>query len=173
VAGYRFELTGKKIFLNMAVESALIYCRVLLNFLGIYKVQRFRRLESRGPISRHRDSEVWIERFPGGRLLTTTELCRFSPMTIPARTLRAHIVGTLDAANRGVAHLTIPKGKSIAASKLKVSPFIMTCMATRHHIRDHFYQNTLSMEPPEGMARFDAFLGKSFHSSRSTESDSR
>ena len=37
VAGYRFEVTGKKIFLNMAVESALISCRVLLNFHGIYK----------------------------------------------------------------------------------------------------------------------------------------
>src|SRR5207237_1719381 len=35
VAGWTFQDRGKTIFLNMAVESALMYCRVLLNFLGV------------------------------------------------------------------------------------------------------------------------------------------
>ena len=80
---------GKTIFLNMAVESALMYCRVLLNFLGIYKLQKHRALESRAPQPNFRESEVWIERFPHGRLLSTTELCRLTGGPMHPRTIRS------------------------------------------------------------------------------------
>jgi hypothetical protein len=155
VAGCTFQHTGKRIFLNMAVESALIYCRVLLNFLGIYKLQKRRMLESRAPQPNFRGSEVWIERFPNGRLLSTTELCRLTSTTMHPRTVRAHIIETLHAASRGVAHLTIPKGGEIKSSKLRVEPLLTTCTVVRHHIREHFYRQTVKAPYPASMDHFD------------------
>ena len=109
VAGWTFHNNGNAIFLNMAVESAMVYCRVLLNFLGIYKMQKRKALDSRPPQPNFRDSEVWIERFPNGRLLTTTELCRLPDSGVHPLKLRAQVVETLHAANRGVAHLNSPE----------------------------------------------------------------
>ena len=89
VAGFTFKESGKSIFLNMAVESAIVYCRVLLNFLGIYKRQKSRVLESRGPRQQFHDTEIWIERFPRGQLLSTKELCQPWAERIPPLTVRA------------------------------------------------------------------------------------
>ena len=155
VAGWTFQHTGKAIFLNMAVESAIVYCRVLLNFLGIYKSQKRRALVSRAPQPHFRDSELWIERFPNGKLLTTTELCRLPGSRMHPRTIRAHAVETLHAANRGVAHLTLPTGRDCKVSKLLVGPLLTTCTVTRHHIREHFYHRTLNTSHPAEMDHFD------------------
>ena len=162
VAGWTFQDTGKTIFLNMAVESALMYCRVLLNFLGIYKLQKRRVLESRAPQPNFRESEVWIERFPNGRLLSTTELCRLTREAMHPRTVRAHVIETLHAASRGVAHLTIPKGRDIKSSKLRVGPLLTTCTVVRHHIREHFYRQTLNAPHPASMDHFDEMFLKHF-----------
>jgi hypothetical protein len=160
VAGWTFQHTGKRIFLNMAVESALMYCRVLLNFLGIYKLQKRRVLESRAPQPNFRQSEVWIERFPNGRLLSTTELCRLTAAAMHPRTVRAHVIETLHAASRGVAHLTIPKGRDIKSSKLRVQPLLTTCIVVRHQILEHFYRKTLNAPYPATIDHFDEMFSK-------------
>jgi len=162
VANWTFQDNGKAIFLNMAVESAMVYCRVLLNFLGIYKIQKRRALDSRPPHPNFRDSEVWIERFPNGRLLTTTELCRLPDSGAHPRKLRAQVIETLHAANRGVAHLTLPKGRDIKISKVRVGTLLATCTVTRHHIREHFYHRTLQSPHPAGMDHFDQMYMKHF-----------
>jgi len=162
VAGWTFQDNGKTIFLNMAVESALMYCRVLLNFLGIYKLQKHRALESRAPQPNFRESEVWIERFPHGRLLSTTELCRLTGGPMHPRTIRAHIIETLHAASRGVAHLTVPKGRDIKSSKLRVAPLLTTCTVVRHQIREHFYRKTLNAPHPPSMDHFEDMFLKHF-----------
>jgi len=162
VAGWTFRDSGKKIFLNMAVESALMYCRVLLNFLGICKLQKRRALESRAPHPNFRESEVWIERFPNGRLLSTTALCRLTGGAMHPRTIRSHVIETLHAASRGVAHLTIPKGRDIKSSKLRVEPLLTTCTLVRHHVREHFYLQTLNTSYPTSMDRFDEMFQKHF-----------
>ena len=163
VAGWTFQDNGKTIFLNMAVESALMYCRVLLNFLGIYKLQKRRALESRAPQPNFRESEVWIERFPNGRLLSTAELCGVTGGgAMHPRTIRAHVIETLHAASRGVAHLTVPKGRDIRSSKLRVGPLLTTCTVVRHHIREHFYRKTLNAPHPASMDHFDELFLKHF-----------
>jgi len=163
VAGWTFQDNGKTIFLNMAVESALMYCRVLLNFLGIYKLQKRRALESRAPQPNFRESEVWIERFPNGRLLSTAELCGVTGGgAMHPRTIRAHVIETLHAASRGVAHLTVPKGRDIKSSKLRVGPLLTTCTVVRHHIREHFYRKTLNAPHPASMDHFDEMFLKHF-----------
>jgi hypothetical protein len=159
VAGWTFEETGKSIFLNMAVESAMVYCRVLLNFLGIYKKQKRRALDSRVPQPHFRDTELWIERFPNGRLLSTTELCRPLGKGIHPLTVRANVIETLHAANR-VAHLTVPRGRDIKISQLRVASLLTTCTVTRHHIREHFYHRTLNIPHPAGMDNFDQMIMK-------------
>ena len=162
VAGWTFQDSGKTIFLNMAVESALMYCRVLLNFLGIYKRQKRSALESRAPQPNFRESEVWIERFPNGRLLSTTELCRLPGGAMHPRTIRAHVIETLHAASRGVAHLTLPTGRDIKSSKLRVRPLLTTCTLVRHHVREHFYRQTLNTSHPASMDHFDEMYLKHF-----------
>jgi hypothetical protein len=162
VAGWTFKESGKSIFLNMAVESAIVYCRVLLNFLGVYKRQNSRVLESRGPRRQFRDTEIWIERFPNGRLLSTRELCQPWEERIHPLTVRARIIDTLDAASRGVAHLTVPRRRSLVASKLKVQSLLITCMAVRHHLQQHFYRRTLNAPHPPAMDQFDQLVLKKF-----------
>lgn len=155
-------MNGKRIFLNMAAESSLMYSRVLLNFLGIYKKQRERKLESRAPHKNFQHSEVWIERFPNGELLDISTLCKIPATGLHPNRLRAYIIETLHAASRGVAHLTVPERGSIAASKLKILPLMWTCYAVRHHIKEHFYKKTLRLPPPAGMEHFDDFIESTF-----------
>jgi hypothetical protein len=106
--------------------------------------------------------EVWIERFPNGRLLTTTELCRLVGGSMHPRTIRAHVIETLHAASRGVAHLTVPKGRDIKSSKLRVAPLLTTCTVVRHHMREHFYRQTLNAPHPSSMDHFDEMFLKHF-----------
>jgi hypothetical protein len=161
VAGWTFQ-SGSAIFLDMAIESAMIYCRVLLNFLGIYKKHKRRALESRGPHHHFRESEVWIERFPSGRLLSTRELCRPWAKALHPLTVRARLIDTLHAGSRGVAHLTVPSGRELKISKVRVSCLLTTCMATRHHIKEHFYHRTLEMPHPKSMDTFDELILKNY-----------
>ena len=160
VAGWDFPGDGKIAFLNMAVQEGLINCRLLLNFLGIYKKQKRPVLEARGPQQNFRDSEVWIERFPNGRLLTTRELCQSKG--IHPITARSHIIRTLDAASRGVAHLTVPKKGSIEASKLKNPSYLITLRITWEQVRSHFYDRTLATPPPRIMDDFERLIEKHF-----------
>jgi hypothetical protein len=146
----------------MAVESAMMYCRVLLNFLGIYKKQKRRALDSRGPHGHFRESEVWIERFPTGRLLSARELCQPWGESVHPLTVRARIIETLDAGSRRVAHLTVPRGRELKISKVRVGHLLTTCMATRHHIKEHFYHQTLEMPHPKGMDNFDELMLKNY-----------
>ena len=99
VAGLKWEVIGKQIFLNMAVESALIYSRVLLNFLGVYKRQKERKLESRPPLKGFQHSEIWIERFPSGKLLDTYALCRI-PSQNQIEALRRQVASSAQVASR-------------------------------------------------------------------------
>ena len=78
------------------------------------------------------------------------------------RTIRAHVIETLHAASRGVAHLTVPKGRDIKSSKLRVGPLLTTCTVVRHHIREHFYRKTLNAPHPASMDHFDEMFLKHF-----------
>ena len=109
-----------------------------------------------------RESEVWIERFPNGRLLSTAELCRLPGRAMHPRTIRTHVIETLHAASRGVAHLTLPKDCDIKSSKLRVAPLLTTCTLVRHHIREHFYRQTLNTSHPTTMDHFDEMFLKHF-----------
>lgn len=161
VAGWTHQ-SGKTIFFDMALESAMIYCRVLLNFLGIYKKQARRRLESRPPRLHFQDTEVWIERFPNGQLLSTDELCRPWSEALHPLTARARVIETLHVGSRQVAHLTVPRGRDLKISRVRIDALLTTCMVTRHHIKEHFYHRTLKAPHPSGMDKFDRFILKHY-----------
>lgn len=151
-----FKKTGPRIFANLAVEAGIVYSRVLLNFLGIYKEHHKPKLVARRPQARFADSEVWIERFPRGRLLTVSELCSSFPESQSPQKMYWHVVRTLDAANRGVAHLTLPRKRANSIDGFRSDSLYFTCMAVRHHILKHFYENTLGREAPAMLKAFDA-----------------
>ena len=157
-----FKGSGPRIFSNLAVESGIVYSRVMLNFLGIYKEHHKPKLVTRRPMARFADSEVWVERFPGGRLLTVSELCAPFPGSQSAQKMYWHIVRTLDAANRGVAHLTLPKARSSGVDGLRSDSLYFTCMAARHHVLKHFYQSILGSDTPAMLKVFDENININF-----------
>jgi hypothetical protein len=158
---FTFRDIGVRTFTNYATESAIMYCRVLLNFLGIYKRQNRPILESRGPLEHFRSSEVWIERFRGGVLLPIRDICQDPLGHNSPKRMYWHIVRTLEAANRGVAHLTVPKMTRKSIGGLRIDSLYYTSISTWTQMALHFYRDTMKSDVPPGMAQFrDSVLKK-------------
>ena len=70
--------------------------------------------------------------------------------------MRRHILRTLDAANRSVAHLTLPRQSLTSANRHRIDSYYYTYIAVWNHMALHFYKNTLNSDLPKSMKTFSS-----------------
>lgn len=88
-------------FTNGAIESAIIHCRALLEFLGL-RAKDAAQLSERGPLTKNDD--VGIEHFPGLARVSIAKAVSAYPG--PACEAEAALSYVIHVANKGLAHTT-------------------------------------------------------------------
>jgi hypothetical protein len=146
---------GGKLFCELAMEAGLIYSRVLLNFLGIYRRQRQACLESRAPQQRFHESEIWIEKFPAGELLSVPKFLSIRPVGQNPQRMYWHVVRSLHASSTETAHLTHAFSGKLRPGQLRLDSLYYTCWLARKQIMAHFYRDTVALPVPEVVRTFD------------------
>jgi hypothetical protein len=146
---------GGKLFCDLAMETGNIYSRVLMNFLGIYRRLKSPSLVSRGPRENFQNTEVWIERFPGGRLLSVHKLLTIRAAGVGQQKMYWHVVRSLQASNTETAHLTHIFSGKLRPNQMRVDSLYYTCWLARKQVLAHFYRKTLKSEVPPVLLEFD------------------
>lgn len=133
-------------YTNPVLESGLIHCRALLDFLGLKAdAQDPTRLISRDPKKNKKD-DVVIEHFSNSRgplpLVTPQEaIARYQG---PQSEAEAALAGVLHTANKGLAHIT----SGLALSATKISHLEIASRGVRALVVSHFY-TPLGLSPPD------------------------
>ena len=126
-------------FTNGAIESAIIHCRALLEFLGL-RARAELQLSERPPLTR--DDDVGIEHFPGLAQVSVAKAVSAYPG--PANEAEAALSYVIHVANKGLAHTTKlfephDKGDHYLKIAFRGVPILMV---------NNFYI-PLEMEPPK------------------------
>lgn len=149
-----FKEYGGQIFCNSAIENGLLGARLILNFLGIYIDKTGRKLISRPPAPRFQATEVWVESFKGGRLISVRELISILPVGLNSRDLKSHIIRILNYANSETMHMTKSLSKNPYGG-IRVDSLYYTCWIAREQLLDHFYRKCICHPVPELLKPFD------------------
>lgn len=129
-------------FINPAIEAALVYCRALLEFLGL-SAKDEKTLVQRKLAKR---DDIVIEQFSGpmGQLRKITVAEATAPYTgdtVEAEQVLAYVLHTT---NKGLAHTTFGFSKSAEASRLLEIAFrgVQTLMV-------NYFYNPMGIQPPD------------------------
>ena len=122
---------------NPIAESGLIYCRKLLEFLGIKLDRDGQVLYSR--TSAPADGDVGIEHL-GLQRVPATAIAAV-PIA-PEPELREACMHTLRSANKGVAHFTVDRGEQSSVPKILLCAKTVTWLVEKHVYKE------LQMGPP-------------------------
>ncbi len=126
-------------FTNGAIESAIIHCRALLEFLGL-RAKADLRLAERQPLTR--DDDVGIEHFPGLAQISVAKAVSAYPG--PANEAEAALSYVIHVANKGLARTTnlfepLDEGDNYLEIAFRGVPILMI---------NNFY-TPLGMAPPK------------------------
>lgn len=143
----KLRITGNSnAYINPVLESGLIHCRALLDFLGL-KVdpKDSAKLICRDPRKNKKD-DVGIEHFSNSNgslpLVTPQEaLTRYQGLPSEAE---AALAGVLHTTNKGLAHVTT----GLALSATDISHLEIASRGVRALVISHFF-TPLGMSPPE------------------------
>lgn len=144
----KLRITGNSnAYLNPVLESGLIHCRALLDFLGLKTAPTdSTKLISRDPNNKKHKDDVVIEHFSNSKgplpLVTPQEaITRYQG---PHSEAEAALAGVLHTANKGLAHTT----SGLALSATDISHLEIASRGVRSLVISHFY-TPLGLPPPE------------------------
>lgn len=144
----KLRITGNSnAYINPVLESGLIHCRALLDFLGLKTASTdSTKLISRDPNNKKNKDDVVIEHFSNSKgplpLVTPQEaITRYQG---PQSEAEAALAGVLHTANKGLAHIT----SGLALSATDISHLEIASRGVRSLVISHFYTQ-LGLPPPE------------------------
>jgi hypothetical protein len=143
----KLRITGNSnAYTNPVLESGLIHCRALLDFLGLKTDPKdSTKLTSRDP-KKNKPDDVVIEHFSSSKgplpLVTPQEaITRYQGLQSEAE---AALAGVLHTANKGLAHIT----SGLAFSATDISHLEIASRGVRALVVTHFYTR-LGLLPPD------------------------
>jgi hypothetical protein len=134
ISGIRHEIGPALPLLHCCVDTAIVMCRSLLNFLGV-KLAKPEALHPLGLFDKKEPKEptdLWIENIDGLTAITLSTAVAACSRESEARTLEA-LARTLRMANKGIAHMTEEPARSIGTLEaVKLSCEVVAEMVNRY-----------------------------------------